>query len=799
MKQNWQVEVPCMGSALRAYTEEYEDQDQMLFQAIIKLKRGDKSAFEQVYKLSERYIYAIIYRIVRDNDKTADLMQETYIQIYKKIHTLKNVEAFFVWAGRIATNNSLRFIQKDSREVLASEEDNDFMFEKASDDKEEFLPEDILVNKEKREKIREIIDNLSPEQKITVLNYYFGDMSVSEIARTMQCSPGTVKSRLNYARKQIKQAVVDTERREGVKLYSLSTLPLFTLLLREEVATIAVPEIVSSSVAKGIVETLGLNIAGTAGLEIAEAGKKGIKEIIRKFFETTGGKVASGVTAVAVAGTIAVTQIPAKPQAIPGNIAEYTDGIYSDYDVLFVHDIHLEDYGYGPLYWQRYGDDSQSKYLIDGKYFICQNDSGYKGVYTIDGEEILPLEFDEILYNEFTGGLFQVKKGDKFAFYDKSGKMVSDTMYGEYEIGYVRDGMFWCYDADSDKCKIFSMDGRQVSNVTFDYIAEMINGLAVVEKEGKWAVLKEDGSFIVDFIDANIYLGDGEYITINEQNTQTGEIKVRVLNKYGEVVYTKHSSENEGFFGQFYNGVTKLSGYVDSMTPVNIPVKVDGTILFNPKETDYLGYSLYIYPNGSFSYYNPLEEKRALFNSNGQQILGKDSYYIDYFDDKYLITSSDGKKRLIDDQGNIIIEEYDMIEPRYIGKYYICIDENGYDLYNAEGALLFNDGNGIRSIGCEMFECSLENETVIVNGQDGTSFVLSEDESIGSNYSYGYAIKYTRLWDEEADYKVEVIDKKGQVQKEIEIPSDYYPDNVIVLKKGIYSYRYKDKCYIKKW
>lgn len=138
-----------MGNALKAYIEKYEDQDQMLFQAIIKFRRGNKKAFEQVYNLSERYIYAIIYRIVRDNDKTADLMQDTYIQIYRKIHTLKNVEAFFVWAGRIATNNTLRFIQKDSREVLLDEEENDFVFENVSDDKEEFLPEDILLNKRK--------------------------------------------------------------------------------------------------------------------------------------------------------------------------------------------------------------------------------------------------------------------------------------------------------------------------------------------------------------------------------------------------------------------------------------------------------------------------------------------------------------------------------------------------------------------------------------------------------------------------------------------------------------------------
>lgn len=88
-----------MGNALKAYIEKYEDQDQMLFQAIIKFRRGNKKAFEQVYNLSERYIYAIIYRIVRDNDKTADLMQDTYIQIYRKIHTLKKCWSLFRMGG----------------------------------------------------------------------------------------------------------------------------------------------------------------------------------------------------------------------------------------------------------------------------------------------------------------------------------------------------------------------------------------------------------------------------------------------------------------------------------------------------------------------------------------------------------------------------------------------------------------------------------------------------------------------------------------------------------------------------
>ena len=777
-----------MGNALKAYTEKYEDQDQMLFQAIIKLKRGNKKAFEQVYNLSERYIYTIIYRIVRDNEKTADLMQDTYIQIYKKIHTLRNVEAFFVWAGRIATNNTLRFIQKDSREVLASEEDNDFVFEKASDDKEEFLPEDILLNKEKRQKIREIINNLSQVQKITVLNYYFGEMSVSEIAQAMQCSPGTVKSRLNYARKQIKQAVLDTEKREGVKLYSLSTLPLFTLLLREEMANIVVPEIVSSSVVKGMAEALGINIAETAAIEIAELGKKGIKgikETIHKFFETTGGKVASGIAAAAVAGTVAVTQISTTLYVTSNSIFESTYGL-----------IHNEFYSYS-------SEDREFRYLIDDQYLIFQNDDGQIGLYTIEGKEVLPFEFDNIRYDKYTGGLFKVEKDNKEAYYDKSGRIVCDSMYDF--VSDVVDDMFYC--EKDDKFIVYSVEGNKVSNTYFDEIDERVNRLITVKKEGKWGVLREDGELIVDLLYDEAYLGDGEYIALSE-TTEDGT-RLTVLDNRGNVVFTKDSRDGLYFDNGYYNGVASLEGSVGILEWINLPIKADGSILFSPAESDYSvynqGYGFDLYENGYFSYYNDEMDKTVLFNAEAKKIASASGFT--YLFDKF-IAEDNGKYSLIDEEGKIIIPQYDEIDPRYKGKYYICSDYSGYDLYNRDGSLLFNDANEIYSIGCEMFECRLDNGAVIVNGQDGTSFMLSSNEYIQSNYSDGYAVKITSFVDSvksEYYFTYEIIDKNGRTEYKIKTPKDtdsYTPRvSVKVLKKGVYSYEHEDegKCYIKTW
>ena len=74
-------------------------------------------------------------------------------------------------------------------------------------DHEEFIPEAVLVDREKQRLLAEILDNLSTEQKLSVQYFYYEEMSVNEIAELMGCSTGTVKSRLNYARKSIKSSV----------------------------------------------------------------------------------------------------------------------------------------------------------------------------------------------------------------------------------------------------------------------------------------------------------------------------------------------------------------------------------------------------------------------------------------------------------------------------------------------------------------------------------------------------------------------------------------------------------------
>ncbi len=209
--------------------------DEKLFAAVQKLMDGNFDSYEDVYELSKKYIYKIINDIVQNHHTTEDMMQETYLQIYNKIGTLREARTFYVWAGRIASNLTLRHLQKYRKEFIQSasgEDDEDFMFDKLENDHEAFIPETVLENEEQQRIIAGILEGLSPEQKLTVQYYYFEEMSVGDIANVMECSTGTVKSRLNYARKSLKIAVNEFETTNDVKLYSISGLPIFYFVFK---------------------------------------------------------------------------------------------------------------------------------------------------------------------------------------------------------------------------------------------------------------------------------------------------------------------------------------------------------------------------------------------------------------------------------------------------------------------------------------------------------------------------------------------------------------------------------------
>lgn len=290
--------------------EKYAKQDEQLYFHIRNMQAGRMDSYTEVYNLSAKYLYKIIYDIVQNYHTTEDMLQETFLKIYNNIGSLQSPEAYFVWAGRIATNLCVRHIHKYRKEVLTTatedgEGNEEFIFDTVAEDNEMFIPESVLENKEHQRMIGEVIDSLSVEQKLAVQCFYFEEMSVKEIATLMECSEGTIKSRLNYARKSIKDSVLNIEKTQGTKLYSFGAIPVL-LLIFKNTAQAAVPASAVASTGAALAGMYG-NGGLVAGASTTVGGANlvgGTTTGVTGMTATTGTAVASGAAAASISGKL---------------------------------------------------------------------------------------------------------------------------------------------------------------------------------------------------------------------------------------------------------------------------------------------------------------------------------------------------------------------------------------------------------------------------------------------------------------------------------------------------------------
>ena len=118
-----------------------------------------------------------------------------------KIDTLENIEAFTKWIRMIACSQANDYLKKKKPILfsqLSTDEEGDVVDFK--DDRVKTRPENIYLENETKSELLQLIESLSDDKKITVMLFYYENMSISEIAKVMECKEGTVKSRLNSAR-----------------------------------------------------------------------------------------------------------------------------------------------------------------------------------------------------------------------------------------------------------------------------------------------------------------------------------------------------------------------------------------------------------------------------------------------------------------------------------------------------------------------------------------------------------------------------------------------------------------------
>ena len=253
---------------------------------VLQAAQGNKAAFGALYEETGRTVYFSCLKLLGDPQLAEDITQETYLTALQKLGTLAQPENFPAWVNRIGIN----LCKMHFRNNAAPEDNSEEIIEEIPD--EGLIPEEYVSNDAKRKIIMDIIDTvLTEEQRRSVILYYFDMLTVPEIAEVMNCTTGTVTSRLSAARKKIKEAVLIYEENNNDRLHAAVPVFILSKLLNKEASNTVLPKLTVFTGSASAVNAVPDSVTSTKTI----SGGKGM-------FSTVKAKVIAGVCAVAVVG-----------------------------------------------------------------------------------------------------------------------------------------------------------------------------------------------------------------------------------------------------------------------------------------------------------------------------------------------------------------------------------------------------------------------------------------------------------------------------------------------------------------
>ena len=174
---------------------------------IADLCEGDETALAPLVERYKRMVYRLAVQITKNHADADDVMQETFIKVYRSIRTFRKDAAFETWLYRIAVNEALNFVKRrDRRQECTLETTTEAAYESTARYSAE-LANDPHAHAEKaelRQYVTEAVNSLSLKHRTVVILHEFEGLTHAEIASILNCSEGTVRSRLHYARKKLR-------------------------------------------------------------------------------------------------------------------------------------------------------------------------------------------------------------------------------------------------------------------------------------------------------------------------------------------------------------------------------------------------------------------------------------------------------------------------------------------------------------------------------------------------------------------------------------------------------------------
>lgn len=179
-------------------------------------KRGEMEAFEELVARHRDKVYARAFSMMRSEETAIDLSQEAWVKAWQRLEQFHGNSSFLTWITRIVINLCLDQLRKNKR--LRAESIEEMQEESGGVERQMTIvtpnPLQGLERAELRERIDRALDQLSASHRAVLVLHEFEELEYKEIAKRMECSIGTVMSRLFYARRRMAGLLANLKKEE---------------------------------------------------------------------------------------------------------------------------------------------------------------------------------------------------------------------------------------------------------------------------------------------------------------------------------------------------------------------------------------------------------------------------------------------------------------------------------------------------------------------------------------------------------------------------------------------------------
>ncbi len=176
---------------------ESSDTTQVDARLLARCLKKDRQAQRQLYEMTHQAVYRLMVRMV-GLQEASDLTQQVYLKLFSKLHQFAGNSKFETWLYRLASNEALQYLRKNSRKKTTS------LIEDPVNQQQPIAERD-----EQRELLGVALDRIEPELRSIFLLREVEEMSYREIAKIIDVPEGTVGSRLNRARRDLQTHLLE--------------------------------------------------------------------------------------------------------------------------------------------------------------------------------------------------------------------------------------------------------------------------------------------------------------------------------------------------------------------------------------------------------------------------------------------------------------------------------------------------------------------------------------------------------------------------------------------------------------